>query len=261
VTLLVALGALWAPLLFLAPALILLAGVLALRAASTAATARFPSSGLTRRELLERRALTGLLHILQPLVRLAGRLRHGLTPWRSFTRESGAFPVPRMFERWSENWVDPVEWVRCFEIGITRAGAVVRRGGEFDSWDIETRGGVLAGARLTAAVEEHGNGKQLVRIRCRPRLSATALMMTVLLLALAASAALDGAAIAAIVLAAAGCAVALRTLSEASAAFGLTARVLREQTPRGLAVLESAGDSGDRSPVDESTPGRPIARS
>jgi GT2 family glycosyltransferase len=259
-TLLVALGALWRPLLFLAPALIVLAGALALRAVTFAATARFPTARLSRREVLVRRALTGLLHIIQPLVRLEGRLRHGLTPWRSFTRESGSLPVTKNLERWSEEWVDPVEWVRCFERGITDARAVVRRGGEFDSWDIETRGGVLAGVRVSTVVEEHGSGRQLVRIRCRPRWSAIAVAMIAVFLGLSVAAATDGATIASIVLAVVGCALALRTLSEASAALGVTARVLRERTPVTGATLMPARESAHDASLDRPAARRPVGK-
>lgn len=226
VALLVAVGALWTPLLFLAPALIVVAGALAVRAVTTAAAARFPTGGLSGRERIARRVVTGLLHIVQPVVRLEGRLRHGLTPWRGLTR--AALPVARRLERWSDEWTDPSDWVRSFERGIAGAGAVVRRGGDFDSWDIETRGGVLAGVRVSTVVEEHGGGRQLVRIRCRPTWSRLATAITLALLALAITAAIDGAAIAAIVLAAMGAAVGLRTIAEASSALALTARVVRE---------------------------------
>ncbi len=223
-----AVGALWTPLLFLVPALIVVAGALAVRAVTTAAAARFPTDGLSGLERAARRVLTGVLHIAQPIVRLEGRLRHGLTPWRGVTRVGAALPVTRRLERWREEWIDPSDWVRSLERGITGAGAVVRRGGEFDSWDIETRGGVLAGVRVSTVVEEHGAGRQLVRMRCRPTWSKPALAITLALLGLATAAAIDGAAIAAIVLAAMGAAVGLRTVGEASSALALTARVVRE---------------------------------
>ncbi len=223
-----AVGALWTPLLFLAPALILVAGALAVRAVTTAAAARFPTDGLSGLERAARRVLTGLLHIAQPIVRLEGRLSHGLTPWRGVTRVGAALPVTRRLERWREEWIDPSDWVRSLEGGITGAGAVVRRGGDFDSWDIETRGGVLAGVRVSTVVEEHGAGRQLVRMRCRPTWSKPALAITLALLCLATAAAIDGAVIAAIVLAAMGAAVGLRTVGEASSALALTARVARE---------------------------------
>jgi O-antigen biosynthesis protein len=229
VTLLAALGALWSPLLVLVPLVVAVAGALAIRAVSAAAGARFPTPGLSSAEQTLRRALTGTLHLVQPLVRLEGRLRHGLTPWRRQTRAPRALPVARRLERWSEEWFDPADWVRAFERGIVEAGAVVRRGGDFDDWDLETRGGTLAGVRVTAAVEEHGSGRQLVRTRCRPTWSAPALVLTALLLALAIAAAIDGSVIAAVVLALVGAALGLRTLNEASWALALTTRVLREE--------------------------------
>jgi hypothetical protein len=173
-----------------------------------------------------RRALVAFLHVAQPLVRLEGRLRHGLTPWRRFAKPGRALPVPRRFERWSEQWVDPVEWVRTLERGISADGGVVRRGGEFDSWDIETRCGVLAGVRVTTTVEEHGSGKQLVRGRCRPVFSRLAVALTLVLLGLAAGAAASQAPIAAIPMAAIALALGARILAEASAALTLTADVL-----------------------------------
>jgi GT2 family glycosyltransferase len=227
--LLVALGALWTPLLFLAPAVVVAAGGLAMRAAVEATTARFPTGGLSRRQALARRFVTGMLHIVQPLVRMEGRLRHGLSPWRRYTELATAWPVPRSLERWSESWADPNEWARSFERGITAAGAVVRRGGPFDRWDLEIRGGVLAGVRVITAVEEHAGGHQLIRSRCRPIWSRAAVGITALLLALAVTAAIDGAAVAGVLLAALGAAVGLRAITEASSALAVTMRVLRQE--------------------------------
>jgi hypothetical protein len=48
---------------------------------------------------------------------------------------------------------------------------VVVRGGPYDRWDLAVSGGVVGGARLVAAVEEHGSGRQLVRVRWWPRCS------------------------------------------------------------------------------------------
>jgi hypothetical protein len=90
---------------------------------------------------------------------------------------------------------------------------------------------VLAGVRVTTAVEEHGGGRQLVRMRCRPTWSKPALAITLLLLAVAAAAAIDRAAIAATVLALLGAVLGVRTIAEASSALALTARVLRGPSP------------------------------
>ncbi len=242
-TLLVALGVAWTPLLALAPVLLLIAGALAVRSIAASAAARFPTRGLSSGDVLMRRALTAFLHIAQPLVRLQGRLRHGLTPWRRFARTGSALPVTRRLERWSEAWFGPAEWVRSFERGIIAAGAVVRRGGEFDSWDLETRGGVLAGVRLSTTIEEHGSGKQLVRARCRPTYSCSAVTLTLLLGALGAAAAITGAEIAAVLLVAIAVALGARMLAEASSALALTAQVLsgsaENSEPRGSAIWES----------------------
>ena len=40
-----------------------------------------------------------------------------------------------------------------------------RSGGDYDEWDLRVRGGLLAGARLVMAVEDHEGGKQNVHFR------------------------------------------------------------------------------------------------
>jgi O-antigen biosynthesis protein len=229
VALLAALGALWSPLLVLVPLVVAVAGALAVRAVTAAAGARFPTPALSSPERSVRRALTAMLHLVQPLVRLEGRLRDGLTPWRRHASAGFALPVASRLEHWSDEWVDPTERVRGFERAIVAAGAVVRRGGDFDEWDLETRGGTLAGVRVTAAVEEHGSGRQLVRTRCRPTWSVPALALSALLLVLCITAAIDGAVVAAIVLALVGAALGMRILSEASWALAMTIRALSEE--------------------------------
>jgi hypothetical protein len=65
-------------------------------------------------------------------------------------------------------------------------GAAISRGSPFDRWDIEVRTGPLGAARLRLGVEEHGDGKQLLRFRVWPQLSRGAIgTVAVLLLLLA----------------------------------------------------------------------------
>jgi hypothetical protein len=225
-TVLVALGAAWTPLLALAPVLVFLAGGMAVRSVAAAGHANFPTSRLSASELTLRRSLAAVLHILQPLVRLEGRIRHGLTPWRRFARPGLTLPTPRRIERWSEQWVEPAEWLRRFERGIVAAGAVVRRGGEFDRWDLEGRGGVFAGVRMITAVEEHGAGKQLVRARIRPVFSPSAVMLALALFGLAAGAGADGAAAAAIPIGLMALTLAARIAVEAASAVSVSAQVI-----------------------------------
>ncbi|HEX8975518.1 MAG TPA: glycosyltransferase [Solirubrobacteraceae bacterium] len=237
-TLLVALGAAWTPLLVLAPVLVAGAGALAARSVVAAVGARFPTPGLSPLDVTARRALAALLHVAQPLVRLEGRLRHGLTPWRRFIRTGAAVPVTRRLERWNEEWVDPTEWLRSVEHAITCAGTVVRRGGEFDSWDLETRGGVLAGVRISTTVEEHGSGRQLMRARCRPTWSTAGLLLLALALLLTVAAALDGAGEVSVVIGGLGVALGARILAEASSALSLSADCLTGSSALGIAAQD-----------------------
>ena len=52
------------------------------------------------------------------------------------------------------------------------------RGGEYDRWDLEVRGGPLGSTRLLAAVEDHDGGRQLARFRLWPRLSRAGIVST-----------------------------------------------------------------------------------
>jgi glycosyltransferase involved in cell wall biosynthesis len=228
---LVALGVLWPPLFLLAPLLVGAAGILSARAVSAAARASFPTAELTGPQLLVRRVLTGLLHLAQPFVRLEGRLRHGLTPWRRRGDRGRTLPVRHVLEHWSERWVDPPEWVRSFERALVADGAVVRRGSDFDAWDLETRGGTLAGVRVTTMVEEHGSGRQLARMRCTPTWSPAAIAIAVLMAAVAVVAGLSGAVAVAAILGVLAIALAARIVSEASSAMAATIRALAAGAP------------------------------
>jgi hypothetical protein len=70
---------------------------------------------------------------------------------------------------WTEEWRSPVERLGAIERSLQATGAVVVRGGEHDSWDLEVRGGAIGGVRLLMMVEEHGRGRQLSRFRWWPR--------------------------------------------------------------------------------------------
>jgi len=65
------------------------------------------------------------------------------------------------------------------------------RGGDYDRWDLELRGGLLGSVRVLMAVEEHGGGKQLVRFRTWPRCSAVGIALALLFAGLSAWAAVS----------------------------------------------------------------------
>jgi hypothetical protein len=48
---------------------------------------------------------------------------------------------------------------------LVRERQAVRRGGDFDRWDLEVRGGLLGYIRAIGMIEEHGAGKQAFRLR------------------------------------------------------------------------------------------------
>lgn len=200
---LTALGAAWTPLAYVAlPLLALAVTVPIAHAASAASRARFSGAARGYSQTIGKRALTALLHLMQPAARLWGRLQHGLTPWRR--RDGGGGERMRWVGRaflWSERWAASEEWVRRIECVLQAQGAVVLRGGHFDRWDLHVRGGLFGAARGLVAVEEHGGGKQLVRFAVRPWSPAPLVAGMMALAGLSVAAFADGASLAGIVLA------------------------------------------------------------
>jgi GT2 family glycosyltransferase len=212
-----ALGALWTPLLLAMPFLaIALAAPLA-QAAMSAARATFP--GRQGGSAFRRRVLTGLLPFIQPIARLFGRIEYGLTPWRR--RGTGlALPLPLTKNAWREEWQSVEGRTQTLACSLKRQEAAWRSGGDFDDWDFEVRGGLLASARLRSTVEEHGGGKQMVRFRAWPQLSAFVVVTFVAFATLALAAAIGGAWFAAGVLGLIAALTAMRAIWEAGLAMG-----------------------------------------
>jgi glycosyltransferase involved in cell wall biosynthesis len=185
-----ALGFLWSPLFYSLPFLALAFGAPIFQALLSASRVRFavpPGSRLGRFKL---RLMTALLHLLQPLARLTGRLRSGLTFWR-YNASGFAIPWPQKFAVWTEHWRDPNERLKSLEADLRKAGVCVRRGGDYDRWDLEVRTGLLGFARLLMAVEDHGAGNQFVRVRLWPKCSLLEVLLPALFASLSAAAALD----------------------------------------------------------------------
>ena len=151
-----------APLLFALSAAALVGQ--ALRSALAALAGVRGSRGYKGRFL----AVMTVLFLVQPAARLAGRLRRGLTPWRRRRVLGFTLPWPRSTSVWSEGWRSPASWMQLLQADLRRTDAAVHRGGDYDRWDLEIRVGPLASARLRMAVEEHGQGMQLLRVRVWP---------------------------------------------------------------------------------------------
>ncbi|PYV33952.1 MAG: glycosyl transferase [Acidobacteria bacterium] len=154
--------------------------------------------------------LTVSLDALQPLARLWGRLAHGLAPWRR--RSSLRLSFPRRTTVWlgSRSWEESPERLEALEAILRARGAVVRRGGDYDTWDLEVEGGLMGDMRLQMASEVDGGGHQLVRARVCPAASAFGVWAPLVFIGLATAAAFDRAPAAAVILG--GVAIALAAL-------------------------------------------------
>jgi GT2 family glycosyltransferase len=164
------LGLVWKPLLWSGLALIAATGLLIADAVLASTEATFPP-GLSRRELRRHRILTVWLHLLQPFARLRGRITEGLTPWTG--RAPGGIRSPRstIVTWWSEKWESPEDRLQRIEEVLQNSKLLVYRGGDFDRWDLEVRGGTLGAVKLLMGIEEHGAGRQMVRIKVWPKIS------------------------------------------------------------------------------------------
>jgi len=186
------LGLSWSPLLFAWPALAVAAMLPLAQATISAARAVFSSAPDTTGQRAKLYVITAGLHLLQPLARLLGRLRHGLSPWRS-RHDGNTANVVRSWSVWRETWHDSQSTLTTILNDLRESGNIARSGGAFDDWDIEVRGGLLGAAQMYMAVEEHGGGRQLLRFRTRPRVSVLSAAALFGLGSMALAAAFDGA--------------------------------------------------------------------
>lgn len=182
------LSPLWQPLLWLLPLLFITCSVVVAQAGLSAAQADFRHvKRLTRKTRLY--ALTTLLHLMQPVARLYGRLQHGLTPWR---KRSSTTKLGHLFRRrhnqqcWMEDWHPTEELLTAVEDNLVSRKVCARRGGIYARWDLQASCSFFSGARALMAVEEHGGGRIMVKFRTWSVLSTSAYVISGLLLSLAA---------------------------------------------------------------------------
>ena len=211
------LGLSWAPLFAFAPLFLLALAAPLAQAALAAARASFPVPPADAREAWQRRLITFFMHLQQPVARLIGRRKHGLTPWRRRGDASAApatAPIASATQVWSETWHASETWVERAEDALRARGFIVARGGNTDEWDLDVRGGVLGSLRARFALEEHGAGKQLVRLHTRLRTPSLATGATAVCAVLALGAALGGAVVAATALGLAAALLVWRTQAD-----------------------------------------------
>jgi hypothetical protein len=137
---------------------------------------------------------------MQPLARLYGRLSCGLTPWRRRGSDQFRLPTPHTYVIWSERWQSSQHWLESIEKALLKQNSLNRRGGDFDDWDLEIRGGLFGSVRSRMAIEEHGCGRQLIRLKVWPKISGMAASAAIVLTLLSVLAVIDHAVAAAVIL-------------------------------------------------------------
>jgi GT2 family glycosyltransferase len=221
-----ALSFVWSPIKFLLPVLVIAALLPLTQAYVSAMRAPFPDTRNHRGARTKRRVLTAALHLLQPLARLRGRLREGLTPWRCRGTLQPAPLWPVTSSMWSERWQAQEQRLEFLKATLREEAACVLLGGEHDRWDLAVRSGFFGGARLLMGVEDHAGG-QLVRLRWWPYVPALGPVLTVGFAALTLGALHDDAWPAAAVLGLVALLFAVRTLEQCGAAMATITRGLR----------------------------------
>jgi GT2 family glycosyltransferase len=132
---------------------------------STTKNANLPAE---HRKLRYHALIVGL-HMVQPVARLYGRIKFGLTPWRrrgaGWSWKYVTVMRSKTFKHWSEKWHSGEDYLRLIEQNLISQQMIARKGGEFDRWDIQTGNRLFAFVRCLLTTEEHGAGKQYVKIR------------------------------------------------------------------------------------------------
>lgn len=232
-----AFGVLWPPLLVTLPLFSGALGASMMHAIKGASRANFPTPVTSWTARARRYCLTALLHFLQPMARLRGRMQWGLSPWRHGV---GGAVVPRMRVEsvWSEEWKDPATWLADLEYDLRRRGVLIFRGGDFDRWDLQLSRGMFASTRLMLAIEEHGGGRQLARVKMWPRFSRSAGVVAGLAALLAAAAAFEREWITAVVLAGVFAVIGIRAVQECASCMRAVSDSVRSSEP----AAESSAD-------------------
>jgi O-antigen biosynthesis protein len=182
--------------------------------------------------------LTTVLHVLQPVARLTGRRSARPKRQRPGGAHAFAFPRPRTVSVWCEEWCAATQRLHGLEAEMQARGVTVLRGGDFERWDLHLRVGRLAGVRLRMAVEEHGQGRQLLRFRMWPRWSAVTVLASLVLAALCGATVAGGAMGPAVVSGLAAAAVVGLGVVQASTGLAV-----------GLRAAAQLDDAGNRDPV------------
>jgi GT2 family glycosyltransferase len=214
---------LWTPLLAALIPFSITAMLPLLQAWLSARRASFTTTGLSAAGRLRLRVLTGCLHLMQPLARLRGRLKWGLSPLRGRVHDF-MWPRPLQVSIWREKWQSPSERAEVIGKTLKTQGLAWLATENADAWDLRVSTGVLGGARLRLAVEEHEAGRQQLLAGVHPDFSPGGIAVVGLLAFLSLLAFFDGAVVAGGILAGVAFAALARMVLEC----GRAVRVLKE---------------------------------
>ncbi len=212
-------GLAWTPLFLALPLFMLALAAPVVQAWSSTADLSMANStsGVGR---LRARATVALFHLVQPLARLRGRLKHGLTLWRKRGPRRMSWPLPRTLPICVTDWQPPEAHLTAFDEALRSTGAVVLLGNVWDSWDLEVRGGLFGSSRLLMAFEDSGSGTQLVRLKAWPRIAPFAWAPALIFVLLAMLAGFSGTSYAAVEFGLLGDILALASVQECAATMG-----------------------------------------
>ena len=219
-------GFVWEPLRITAP-LLILAVSLSLAHAGLNAQAALTDSKLGIFSNLTRWMLTALLHLLQPIARLSGRITASLHPWCRRQTRGSKLPFPGSYSSLYADWHKAENVLHEFEEALKAEISSVVVGDSFAPWDLEVRGGIFGGKQIIMAIEDIGLGRQLIRVRWWPVFPLQVILLASLFTALALGAAIDHASIASALLAFLALGILLRAGWEAGTIGALIEELLK----------------------------------
>jgi len=157
-----------------------IAGLLVFQALNNGLRVKRSRKILSLPQRIKRRLLISWLHLVQPLLRLKGRLFYGLFPGATKLHSNRALhwrflrPVYNG-EIWEGRNVNPLLRLSSLEQRLQSNGFHPVNGGNFSDWDMQLQVIPFVAARLRLMVEEHGEQVELVRYRLLPVLTGNGL--------------------------------------------------------------------------------------
>ena len=162
-------GLVWSPMQWAVVPFVASAGIWLWQAVRTSLSGKYQVKRSSGAAYIKRVVVTTWLAMIYPLARLSGRIKGGLTPLRvagNAGKSSGVnLPLVKRADYWDGDVSDSFQRLTLVKKFINQLDIGVRTGGDYDPWDLEVRGGIAGGARLSLMVEHHG--EQLSRIRYR----------------------------------------------------------------------------------------------